>query len=346
MGHGEGMDAEETPWLAYCLSFALPMAGLVGNFFGGWFSGLAIFLGLGLFPILDHFSGESREGSTPPRREGILRGILYTHALLNPLIIALLLYRVSLDGFGVTTLLAGFSTGIACGTSGIVVGHELGHTRPKSFGWWLAKLNLTLSLHNHFVTEHNYNHHKNVGLPSDPVCAPQERGLWIHALQSLPRQLFSAWRIERGRRKKRGKSTSPLMNPVLHGLIVEGLVVAAIWLTFGQWGVLAFVYQAAVAIFLLEYVNYIEHYGLTRGEGERQTEHHSWQTEKRFTRFTLFELARHSSHHLEASLPYWKLKPFPNAPQLPSGYFALFWVSIIPPIWRRVMDPHIPKTIE
>jgi alkane 1-monooxygenase len=120
-------------------------------------------------------------------------------------------------------------------------------------------------------------------------------------------------------------------------------LIAAIFQIAGMWGLGAFLFQAALAIFLLEYVNYIRHYGLERSEGEHQTEMHSWQSKKRLSRWVLIELTLHPAHHLKASTPFWQLQPYEDAPELPTGYFGMFWPCLVPPLWKRWMDPRIPE---
>ena len=56
---------------------------------------------------------------------------------------------------------------------------------------------------------------------------------------------------------------------------------------------IAFLGQAIVGIFLLEYVNYIQHYGLRRTGKERKTKMHSWQSERRWSSWTLLNLNLH-----------------------------------------------------
>lgn len=331
------------PWYPHLLGFIIPLAVLWGNYVGGYWTCGGIILALGLYPLLDQLFGESKN-PRPSSEDGLPHEIiLVVHALINPVIIAALCWRGLQDGNSWTIWVAGFSTGISCGISGIVVGHELGHSKPKSFKWWLARANLLFALYNHFTTEHNYNHHKYVGTKHDPVSAPKGRGIWFHVIQSVPKQFVSAWKIEVRRKQKKNKSTLFLFNPCFIGLIVEAILIALIWYVFGTWGVIAFIYQAAVSIFLLEYVNYIQHYGLRRLDGERQTEMHSWQCENRWSRWTLLELPRHAKHHLKASESYWKLKPFEEVPTLPSGYYGVFWPCLLPPLWHRWMAPRIPK---
>ncbi len=38
---------------------------------------------------------------------------------------------------------------------------------------------------------------------------------------------------------------------------------------------------------------------------------------------------------------YQSLRHFDEVPQLPSGYFGMFLLSYVPPLWRRVMDPKV-----
>ncbi|HJM66389.1 MAG TPA: fatty acid desaturase, partial [Candidatus Thalassarchaeaceae archaeon] len=139
------------------------------------------------------------------------------------------------------------------------------------------------------------------------------------------------------------KGRTGLQNPVLRGFVLEIALVIGMFYFAGQWITFAFLLQAGFAIFLLEYINYIRHYGLRREMGEKQTEMHSWQSEERWSRWTLLELTRHPAHHLKASEPFWRLQPYENAPTLPSGYYGCFWIALIPPLWRRLVDPRIPS---
>jgi hypothetical protein len=68
-------------------------------------------------------------------------------------------------------------------------------------------------------------------------------------------------------------------------LLLEVAVVLCVGYLLGQWVAIAFCGQALVSIILLEYVNYIRHYGLRRGPDERQTVMHAWQSERRWSRW-------------------------------------------------------------
>ena len=121
---------------------------------------------------------------------------------------------------------------------------------------------------------------------------------------------------------------------------------AALLLIYGAIGVAVFVGQAVVAFSLLEVINYIEHYGLTRreiapGEYERIAPQHSWDSSYRVSNWMLINLARHSDHHCVTSRRYQSLELPAPAPQLPAGYGAMFLLALIPPLWFRVMNPRV-----
>jgi alkane 1-monooxygenase len=108
-----------------------------------------------------------------------------------------------------------------------------------------------------------------------------------------------------------------------------------------------FVAQSVVAFSLLEAVNYIEHYGLVRrelapGKYEPVTHLHSWNSSHRVTNWLLFHLQRHSDHHAHAARRYVALRHFDDSPQLPAGYASMVLLALVPPLWRRVMDPRVP----
>src|SRR3546814_9553645 len=66
--------------------------------------------------------------------------------------------------------------------------------------------------------------------------------------------------------------------------------------------------------------------------------HHSWNSNHLISNWALFQLQRHSDHHAHATRRYQSLRNFDDIPQLPSGYFGMFVLAYVPPLWFRVMD--------
>lgn len=137
-------------------------------------------------------------------------------------------------------------------------------------------------------------------------------------------------------------------NRVLCGAALSALWPAAIARVSGRrlaHVLPAFALQSAVAVTLLEAVNYVEHYALLRkrtpsGDYEAVDPTHSWNSPHMLSNTLLVKLQRHSDHHAFATRPYDLLRNFKESPQLPSGYPGMVVCAFCPPAWRWVMDPY------
>ena len=68
---------------------------------------------------------------------------------------------------------------------------------------------------------------------------------------------------------------------------------------------------------------------------------HSWNTNRRLSSWSMFNLTRHSHHHAQGEVPYHALRPFPDAPMMISGYLTTIVIALIPPLWHRLMTPKV-----
>lgn len=229
-----------------------------------------------------------------------------------------------------------FSLGFYYGVAGINIGHELIHRRDRASiltGRWL----LSFALDPGFVVEHIHNHHRHVGTPADPATAPRGMGFWRFLWRMLTVGNLSAWTIETKLLARKGK---PALDP--SNRLLTGLAMSAVWLGLfaaaaGWRGVAIYLGAALVGKTYLEVINYIEHYGIVRVPGTTVEPRHSWNSNRRISSWILFNLPRHSHHHIAPLQPYWGLKPLPDAPCLPHGYFVMSLCAFVPPLFRRVM---------
>jgi alkane 1-monooxygenase len=171
-------------------------------------------------------------------------------------------------------------------------------------------------------------------------------------LREIPGAAVRGWKCEAQRLAKRGHSFWSVHNHVLQSYAVTLVFQGGGVVLFG-WVVLPFLMiHNVLSWYQLTSANYIEHYGLLRakkddGKYERCLAHHSWNTNHIVSNLVLFQLERHSDHHANPSRPYQSLRSFADLPELPAGYFAMYWVAYIPWWWYRVMDkrlldiPHI-----
>ena len=336
-----------TKTLKYLLPFsvfALTTLSFTGTGFVTW---LPLVYAFGLIPLLELFlkpDPANLEGAEEElaRNDSFYDVLLYAVVPLQYLSLALFLS--SLDDPGLTAWdLTGrvVSMGLLCGVFGINVAHELGH-RVKPFERFLAKCLLLTSLYMHFYIEHNKGHHRHVATPQDPSTARENQSLYAFWMQSLPGTFLSAWRIAAGEAEKKGRRLPLLFNEMALFQVLQLAAVATVFLLFGLKAMLCFVAAALMGGLLLESVNYIEHYGLSRkpsGEKgfERVKPEHSWNSDHVLGRLLLFELSRHSDHHYMASRKYQVLRHFDEAPQMPTGYPGMILLALLPPAWFRVM---------
>jgi alkane 1-monooxygenase len=164
----------------------------------------------------------------------------------------------------------------------------------------------------------------------------------------LRESLVSSFQAEKAMLARKGLPWWHVSNPFWRywalelGFLVLGFLI-------GGWvGAFLFLHQAFVAIWQLELVNYIEHYGLTRKhKGEGRYEHvlprHSWNSAKTASNWLLINLQRHSDHHYKPDRRFPLLQNHDEtaAPQLPHGYPIMTLAAMIPPLWRKIMNPKV-----
>jgi alkane 1-monooxygenase len=227
----------------------------------------------------------------------------------------------------------------------INLGHELGHKNTR-LERWLAKIVLAPTGYGHFFIEHNRGHHRDVATPADPASSRMGESIYCFVLREMPGAFKRAWALESERLRREGQTVWSLHNEILQPALITLLLWSALVLWLGV-ALLPFLVVASFwANFQLTSANYIEHYGLLRQErapGKYAVcqPHHSWNSNHIFSNWALFHLQRHSDHHAHPLRRYQSLRHFENLPRLPSGYFGMFTIAYVPPLWRWVMDERL-----
>jgi len=239
------------------------------------------------------------------------------------------------------------AVGTVTGGLGITIAHELGH-RSAPFDRLIAKMLLVSVAYGHFYVEHNRGHHVRLATAEDPATAPRGMNVYRFIVRSVVGSFSHAWRLERLRLGHHGRGPWRPGNWVLLGAVLSCAMLVAVFATWGGRAALLFAMQAAVAIVLLEIINYIEHYGLRRqrvdGRYEPVRDEHSWNADWVVSNWILFNLQLHSDHHVHVQRPYEALRSAPTAPQLPAGYPTMVVLALVPPLWFVMMDSRIPQT--
>ena len=179
-----------------------------------------------------------------------------------------------------------------------------------------------------------------------PHSARMGENIYRFALRELPGGICRAWLLEKERMQKEGRSAWSLHNTMLQSYAITAVLQLGLVVAWG-WIMLPFLaIHNVVAWWQLTSANYVEHYGLLRdrllsGAYETPQPHHSWNANHLVTNLALFHLQRHSDHHAYPSRRYQSLRHFEDLPQLPSGYFGMFPLAYVPPLWFKVMDPRL-----
>jgi NAD(P)H-flavin reductase/ferredoxin len=330
---------------------------------GGALTSLGLFGVVGTYVLGDRFGGD--DTSTPHyTRPGVLTAL--TWAAL-PLIAVLLFTSVwtvcSGDplGFGAAVqALTGYDalaardatsaihhgsglvlTILTVGLVALIPGHELVHRTWDKTSLLIGRWLYAFAFDAPFSIEHVYGHHRYVSTIDDPATAPRGRSVYAHVVISTLRGNRSAWVIEADRLRRKQLPVWSHHNAWLRGHAMSlGLMAFAFWMG-GPVAALWFLACALGGKAILEMVNYMEHYGMVRDPADPVQPHHSWNTNRRVSSWSMFNLTRHSHHHAQGEVPYGELRPFPDAPMMVDGYLSTMFLTMAPPLWHRLMTPKV-----
>ncbi len=335
-------------WLSLCGPAIVMLATLQG---GAWLI-LPPLCAWWMFTILDALVGEDNDNPDPLTPETNLAWYRAITLLWFPVQCALLVWMLAYVPYAAHLDLAHkvaafFGFGVFSGTIGITYAHELMHQKNR-FERALGDLLMTSVLYGHFRSEHLRVHHTYVCTPRDPVTARYNEGFHRFFPRVVRQSLGSAWSAEAAMLARRGRTPFHSSNPFwIYGALQLGFAALAYGLG-GGLGLGLFAFQAFVAIWQLELINYIEHYGLTRrhlgdGKYEHVMPHHSWNSAQKASNWLLINLQRHSDHHYKPDRRFPLLQTYgpDQAPALPYGYPVMTLAALVPPLWKRIMNPRV-----
>ncbi|WP_103332110.1 alkane 1-monooxygenase [Pseudotabrizicola formosa] len=329
----------------------VPLAA-IGAVHGGWYTALVPAYSILVYSSLDALTGLNDRNADPETPEGMLFWYRLLTLIWTPVQMGVLFgtiwyvtHRGHLAGPELGVLF--FGIGIISGTVGINYSHELIHQKNR-LERWLGDILLASVLYSHFRSEHLRVHHTYVGTCRDPVTARYNEGFHRFFPRVLLQSPVSAWRAEAAMLARRGFSWWHHSNPFWRYAALQMVMLGLAYAVGGGLGLGLFFWQAAVAIWQLEAVNYVEHYGLTRrhlgdGKYEHVKPHHSWNAAHTASNWLLINLQRHSDHHFKPDRRFPLLQTYTpdQAPQLPLGYPLMVFIAMNPLWWRRMMNPRV-----
>lgn len=333
---------------SYLLAFVLPVSTclfLTGGPYS-WQMALAWTLPFWFILLVDWLGPELQTPSDNRTSTLYYDGILYALTFLQLINISLMLgwvtrltwHNLDVQMNSVVNLVAlRFMVGTSSGTSGIVVAHELIH-RNSRLQRLLGHLLLYSVCYDHFVIAHRRGHHHHLGMPEDIATArfgESFRAYWHRTYLGYFRY---AWQSELDRLNINGQpwQLRLIRHQGLQGLLIEVTLLSTIIWVYGWLAALMFLYQAFVAVRILEAVNYFQHWGL--GDG-RFGNTFGWFTTSWLSRHALIGLSNHIGHHQNQCSHYHRIAYSERGPKMPYGYFVMnLWVKLHNPSYQKMAE--------
>jgi alkane 1-monooxygenase len=347
--------------LAFFTAFIMPALVIIGFYAGEYWNYLAILFSFIFIPLLDQTMGVNT--SNVPETEVKIVSEEFYYRFVTYVWTALQLSLIFWGAYAATSgklnslwewigFIVSFS--LVTGGIGITVAHELGHkksTLERTYG----KILLMTVCYMHFYIEHNRGHHVLVATPDDPATARKNESFYKFWMRSVFKGYAHAWRLEAESLKRKGHAIWSIHNEMIRFAVLPLLFCGALTLMFSlllnriTWEVPVFFFsQSFLAFSLLELVNYVEHYGIIRkeiapGKYERVNPLHSWNASHLLSNFFLFQLQRHSDHHVYTHKRYQVLNHYEQSPQLPFGYPTMIMLAMVPPVWFWMMNKRLEQ---
>ena len=345
--------------IKYLLAPSLILVTLAGVIAGGMLSWIGVAL-LGVGVIVDTIlrkqassSMHKEDGTTKasPTFQNLVMYMMLPVFVLLQLALAWRVYgfmtgvpvEITATWFGLIPVYSGItsldligavlSTGIFAGI-GIIYGHELSHC--KGFAFIISRMTMGLSGSAHFCYAHVYNHHLELASEDDPATAPRGRTIYGHYPLSYLGQSKFLYNMEKERLSRMGVPFISWQNRWIRGYMMSVPSAVLSFMAGGWIGIAALATVWVISNFELEALNYLEHYGLIRVKDQPIDYRHNWDNNTLFTSWFFIEIGRQADHHDRGETHFWELENV-GCPNTGWGYFVVFFIALVPPIWHWYM---------
>ncbi len=222
--------------------------------------------------------------------------------------------------------------------------HELIHRSGRE-ARRLGKIVYSSMLFGHHASAHPKVHHVYVATIYDPNTALLGESFYHFCIRSWTGSFREGFRVESFDLKRAGRTwaSHPYVGYVLGAIALMILSV----LLAGPGGLGALLVIAGLTQTQILLSDYVQHYGLERseradGKFDPVGPQHSWNSPHRVTSAMMLNAPRHSDHHMNPGRIYPGLQiDRDKMPMLPRSLPVMAVVALVPPWWRRVMDPKV-----
>lgn len=324
---------------------------------GVWLGGFWVLAGLGYMTVLsaglDRMlplgAPDAAEGAEFPAADALLAMLALGHLLALPLAVWAIAGDSGLNGAERAALFFGF--GLYFGQVSNPAAHELVHRSSR--GLFRAGLAVYTSLlFGHHTSAHRLVHHRHAASLDDPNTARGSESYYRFAPRAWVGSFRAGLTAENALRAKTTAATRGARGLHPYAIYIGGaaLALALAWAIAGAAGLLVWAGLAVYAQAQLLLSDYVQHYGLTRvrqadGRLEPISDRHSWNAAQWFSSSVMLNAPRHSDHHAHPARPYpaLRLPTTDQAPRLPCSLPMACTIALVPPLWRRMMQPRLAR---
>jgi alkane 1-monooxygenase len=337
----------------YLLVFIFPLSALTGFLLGGIASFLTLFLLSIVLPIAELVCGVDYVSPRARKSEShhYYRAVLYGIAISQVILLLWGAYAVAQSH----SLLVSLGYILAVGINGGIAfcaAHELIHKKERLDNW-MGYLVLISTATGHAPMEHVLVHHGPfiTGTDMDHVHAKCGESFYKFYLSAMVGLRTSAYAAEKKLMLRKGYHPLSLHNRLVFLNLCSLLLALFLGLMFGYQAIIYFIATALVSSVIILGAAYIQHYGLERftlpdGSYEKFSDLHCWNSNYVLTNYLLFQLPRHSTHHMRPGRDYEVNEDKAENPQLPYGYFVCSLLIFSPGIWHKMMLKPTQANIE
>jgi alkane 1-monooxygenase len=328
------------PFAFATLTPAILLAG--GAIWGGFWVVGAVFFLTAMTSLLDRVIKREVAAGDAAGDDILSIIIALVHLGLMPLVVWALTsdHLVPLAKVGVF-----FAAGLWFGQVSNANAHELIHrsTRPlHRLGMWVY---ITM-LFGHHTSAHVLVHHHLVATPEDPNTSRKGESLYAYVVRAWVGSFRMGYRAEATRLSRIGRPAwrNPYLVYVGGALVCVGMAGIA----GGLSAVFAYLGLCVYAQLQLLMSDYVQHYGLMRARGPDGkyvpvSDRHSWNSPHWFSSALMLNATRHSDHHARPAQHYPALDIADQAPILPRPLPLMASIALVPPLWRKIMDPRVAR---
>lgn len=181
-------------------------------------------------------------------------------------------------------------------------------------------------------------HHARPGDTSRPEYPLKAESVWQFAARRLGRICAESFGPGAPVWNPRASMTSLVRMRVAMGATVATL--AGFAAIAGWQGAVLYLFMMVGVAFGVQLITYLQHWGLGDDNiPERIAFGRGWEEDCQFQAWITLKISLHDEHHRNSRRPYYQLELAPDSPRLPAGYVLLMFAALVPPIWRRMMEP-------